>query len=261
MNMAYVSLLLGLVLGAASGNATAVTINVAGVPAPDPGGRMRAVIDDAVSEWRTFIGGAADHYTLSISITIDNTLPADTGGRTTTQDRIGRNGDPRPDGVPDEAVIALSADLHWTLDRPAAGSFDALAVLKHEIGHALGGWSNTYQAFARNRRSDDEGRVWYDRGGDDDIYDPAEDTLLVSEDDSHAAAGSGDVMEPALDTGQRRHPSAREGALLRDAFGYSAPEASPDPGPGPSPVPEPETYAMLLAGLGLIGLARRRRGA
>lgn len=27
-----------------------------------------------------------------------------------------------------------------------------------------------------------------------------------------------------------------------------------------APVPEPETYAMLLAGLGLIGLARRRRG-
>lgn len=27
----------------------------------------------------------------------------------------------------------------------------------------------------------------------------------------------------------------------------------------PAPVPEPETYAMLLAGLGLLGLARRRR--
>ena len=27
-----------------------------------------------------------------------------------------------------------------------------------------------------------------------------------------------------------------------------------------SPVPEPETYAMLLAGLGLIGFAARRRG-
>ena len=26
-----------------------------------------------------------------------------------------------------------------------------------------------------------------------------------------------------------------------------------------APVPEPETYAMLLAGLGLLGLAKRRR--
>lgn len=28
-----------------------------------------------------------------------------------------------------------------------------------------------------------------------------------------------------------------------------------------APVPEPETYAMLLAGLGLLGVARRRRSA
>ena len=30
---------------------------------------------------------------------------------------------------------------------------------------------------------------------------------------------------------------------------------------GPAPIPEPETYAMLLAGLGVIGAAARRRGA
>lgn len=30
---------------------------------------------------------------------------------------------------------------------------------------------------------------------------------------------------------------------------------------GPGPVPEPETYAMLLAGLGLVGYAARRRKA
>ena len=28
---------------------------------------------------------------------------------------------------------------------------------------------------------------------------------------------------------------------------------------GPAPIPEPETYAMMLAGLGLLGLAARRR--
>jgi hypothetical protein len=32
-----------------------------------------------------------------------------------------------------------------------------------------------------------------------------------------------------------------------------------DIGAAVTAVPEPETYAMLLAGLGLVGLARRRR--
>lgn len=33
------------------------------------------------------------------------------------------------------------------------------------------------------------------------------------------------------------------------------------PPPIATPIPEPETYAMMLAGLGLLGLARRRRQA
>lgn len=33
----------------------------------------------------------------------------------------------------------------------------------------------------------------------------------------------------------------------------------PDPTPVPVPVPEPETYAMLLAGIGLLGFMARRR--
>ncbi len=36
----------------------------------------------------------------------------------------------------------------------------------------------------------------------------------------------------------------------------------PGPGPGPTPpVPEPESYAMLLAGLGLLGVLARRKSA
>lgn len=40
--------------------------------------------------------------------------------------------------------------------------------------------------------------------------------------------------------------------------GYSA-KYTPLPGIPTSPVPEPETYAMLLAGLGMLGLVSRRR--
>jgi hypothetical protein len=36
-------------------------------------------------------------------------------------------------------------------------------------------------------------------------------------------------------------------------------EVPTDPGPITPAIPEPSTYAMMIAGLGLVGLALRRR--
>ncbi len=50
-------------------------------------------------------------------------------------------------------------------------------------------------------------------------------------------------------------------AVLGSGFGIEAPFAATflSGGAAVSPIPEPETYAMLLAGLGLLGFAMRRR--
>jgi len=59
--------------------------------------------------------------------------------------------------------------------------------------------------------------------------------------------------------------SVSKGALTGSCFGFSVPEASvatPQLSFQITAVPEPETYAMLLAGLGMVGaIVRRRRNA
>ncbi|MES2831104.1 MAG: PEPxxWA-CTERM sorting domain-containing protein [Pseudomonadota bacterium] len=39
----------------------------------------------------------------------------------------------------------------------------------------------------------------------------------------------------------------------------TVPKPKPTPKPTPQEVPEPATYALMLGGLALVGLARRRR--
>ncbi len=60
---------------------------------------------------------------------------------------------------------------------------------------------------------------------------------------------AGDVKIGGLDVNFEQHSEGATPALFGH-FTYSS---------GVSPVPEPETYAMLLAGLGLLGFAARRR--
>ncbi|MBA5687138.1 PEP-CTERM sorting domain-containing protein [Rugamonas apoptosis] len=48
--------------------------------------------------------------------------------------------------------------------------------------------------------------------------------------------------------------------MMIDTLTPSLPGPGPGPGPTP-PVPEPESYAMLLAGLGLLGVLSRRKAA
>jgi len=52
--------------------------------------------------------------------------------------------------------------------------------------------------------------------------------------------------------------SGKTGAVQTVSFGYEYIMAISDPF-APPPIPEPSSYAMLLAGLGLLGFAVHRR--
>ncbi len=49
--------------------------------------------------------------------------------------------------------------------------------------------------------------------------------------------------------------------LSSNGYGPFTATVSPVPVPVPAPIPEPETYALMLAGLALVGAAARRRKA
>ena len=80
--------------------------------------------------------------------------------------------------------------------------------------------------------------------------------------------GGSDVAAPVFDTGNGSYPVISFLDMLRGGLTYVNVHTSDNPGGAVrgqlievSAVPEPSTYAMLLAGLGVVGLlAHRRRG-
>ena len=89
------------------------------------------------------------------------------------------------------------------------------------------------------------------QGGGLEIYDFWSDTLLVI---SNGAQ---------LYSGKESGPSFRLGSFGLTEFGgsgsYTLTVTDLDAVPGPSPVPEPATTAMLLGGLGMLYVSRKRR--
>ncbi|MBV8635655.1 MAG: PEP-CTERM sorting domain-containing protein [Burkholderiaceae bacterium] len=66
-------------------------------------------------------------------------------------------------------------------------------------------------------------------------------------------------MAPVIPEGVRRYFTEADWNAMKSA-GWQIASLDPTlPGPAIIPVPEPSTYLMLLAGLGTIAMARRRR--
>ena len=130
---------------------------------------------------------------------------------------------------------------------PAAGAFDLLTVMQHELGHALG-FSIFYPSFAAHVVDAPDGNRTYTG--------PTVTARLTG-------AGGGthtlpeehlfDLMNPELMAGHRLNPSPLDLALLHDAFGYDVSPAQP------VQTAVPEAPALLLMGLAWLGVNARTR--
>lgn len=154
-----------------------------------------------------------------------------------------------PDGLFPSTQI-YSADVVIDINDNGAGwtLADWQATFTHELGHALG-------------LGDAEDAHFFD----DDVFDPflPNNGLVVN--DAMTINQAGDVRYLLSDWGQPCKKGAADaqcaGILMRsEPTGLLA--LAPDDVAGLHflyPVPEPETYAMLLAGLGLLSFVARRR--
>jgi hypothetical protein len=130
---------------------------------------------------------------------------------------------------------------------PAAGAFDLLTVMQHELGHALG-FSIFYPAFAaRVEDAPDGNRTYAGATVTARLTGAGGGTHTLPE--AHAF----DLMNPELEAGHRLNPSPLDLALLHDAFGYDVSPAQPV-----QPVPSvPEPPLLLVAALTWLAVARR----
>ena len=71
-----------------------------------------------------------------------------------------------------------------------------------------------------------------------------------------SAAFYGWTIDPRqFECKKRGRPTTNALHMVTDVHALPVPEPEPEP----APVPEPETYALLIAGLGLVGFSARRR--
>lgn len=137
---------------------------------------------------------------------------------------------------------SAGTDWHFGLDTLGldAGMFDFYSVAVHELAHVLG--FGTSDAFFN--RIDSSFRFAGPASGSVAMYDEGHWALgtlsLVG------GIGQEAAMTPFLTDGTRKHFTDLDVAAMHD-IGWV------------TPIPEADTWTMLLAGLGLVGFAARRR--
>jgi hypothetical protein len=143
--------------------------------------------------------------------------------------------------------ISFDSNANWnfsTSTGPDASQYDFYSVAVHELGHVLG--FGTVDAF--NNRIDVNG----------DFVGAHTGTVALAADLAHWADGTQSsvdgvpqeaAMTSSLANGQRKYFTDLDFAAMQD-IGWQV-----------AAVPEADTWAMLLAGLGLVGFASRRRAA
>jgi len=147
--------------------------------------------------------------------------------------------------------ISFNKDYsHWFFDTTlatdddiGAQQIDFLSVAVHEMAHVLGfGTADSFKRWVTGDTYDGPNTPATPLDGYDFHW--LEGTTSTIHGVSFEAA-----MDPSIDAGQRKLLTDLDWNALRD-IGWQV-----------SPAPEPGTWAMLLAGLGLVGWAARRRRA
>lgn len=139
-----------------------------------------------------------------------------------------------------------SAGTNWHFGTTATGldasEYDFYSVVVHELAHLLGfGASDSYDnhVIGTNFVGTNAGTVALEAG---DSGHWANGTMSTVNGIAQEAA-----MDPSIFNGQRKYFTDLDFAAMAD-IGWQV-----------APVPEADTWAMMIAGLGLIGFAARRR--
>lgn len=141
--------------------------------------------------------------------------------------------------------ISFNSTMAWhfgtTTDGLGAYEADFYSVAVHEIAHVLGfGIADSF----------------YNLATDGMFYGVTTGAVALYGDEAHWAEGTMSVvngtaqeaaMDPTIYLGSRKYFTALDYAAMKD-IGWEV-----------TPVPEADTWTMLLAGLGLVGFAARRR--
>lgn len=155
------------------------------------------------------------------------------------------SGSSATDYAPWGGAISFSNTENWhfgtTTNDLDNNEADFYSVAMHEMAHVLGfGTADSFNALI----------------SDGQFVGPSSGTVALSSDEGHWAEGTDSqvngvfqeaAMTPSIFIGERKAFTDLDFAAMND-IGWEV-----------SPVPEAETWAMMLAGLGLIGFAARRR--
>ncbi|QID16751.1 matrixin family metalloprotease [Nitrogeniibacter mangrovi] len=170
----------------------------------------------------------------------------------------GQSGVGTSDYAPWGGFISFDTLTNWYVDTDTAtdesfSGFDFYSVAVHELGHVLGigvadSWSA--QVTGAGFAGTDSVAAYSEATGN------AESSVPLSADGGHWANGTQSFvngilqdasLDPSIANGQRKRFTDLDWAALSDV-GWQV-----------TAVPEAQTWAMMLAGLGLLGWARRRR--
>lgn len=211
---------------------------------------QKAVVYTAINDWTSRIGNDYHlNFTFSLQDIVGNDILA-TAGPLISELAVGGTYAPWSPGVNHRVNLNTNRmNSLWFDPTPStsgdmpSNNYDALSVIRHEIGHSLG----FYNVYAENYFTPQQSSFW-GRHIIDGVFDPGGLNISMAEvGSSHINQSYGQMMSPSIAPGVRNEITDTDLAMLSLAYGYTI-------------IPEPSTWgAAGLGALAFVGLVRRRR--